>query len=114
MAITKVNIDEFFSLSPDVPVLDGRSPSEYLHAHIPGAFSFPIFNDDERKKIGTAYKQESREKAIKIGLDAFGKKMSSMIEDAEELFIKNKIKGTLLAGRDAQCRDCMAARSVWL
>ncbi len=93
MAIAKINIDEFFLMSSRVPILDGRSPSEYLHAHIPGAFSFPIFNDEERSKIGTTYKEESREKAIKIGLDAFGKKMLSMIEDVEQVFIENKIQG---------------------
>ncbi|HQU56527.1 MAG TPA: rhodanese-like domain-containing protein, partial [Chitinophagaceae bacterium] len=54
------------------PVLDVRSPGEYNHAHIPGAYSFPIFSDEERKIIGTTYKQKSRELAVKIGLDFFG------------------------------------------
>jgi tRNA 2-selenouridine synthase len=49
-------------------VLDVRSPGEYNHAHIPGAFNLPLFSDEERKVVGTAYKQESREQAIKIGL----------------------------------------------
>lgn len=83
MAIQKVRVEEFLSMSASHPVLDVRSPGEYTHAHIPGAHSFPLFTDEERKVVGTAYKQQSREAAIKIGLDYFGAKMRSMVEDAE-------------------------------
>jgi len=67
------------------PVLDVRSPGEYTHAHIPTAHSLPLFTDEERKQVGTAYKQQSREAAIKIGLDYFGVNMRKMVEDAESL-----------------------------
>jgi tRNA 2-selenouridine synthase len=69
LAIEKVHIDKFLELSSDYPVLDVRSPAEYKYAHIPDAISFPLFTDEERKVIGTAYKQQSRQEAIKIGLD---------------------------------------------
>ncbi|QNA44644.1 tRNA 2-selenouridine(34) synthase MnmH [Lacibacter sediminis] len=85
MAIQKINIEEFLSLAATYPVLDVRSPGEYKHAHIPGAYSFPLFTDEERKVVGTAYKQQSREEAIKIGLTFFGVKMRSMVEEAEKL-----------------------------
>jgi tRNA 2-selenouridine synthase len=55
-----------------------------LHAHIPGAFSLPLFSDEERAAIGTTYKQKSREAAIKLGLPFFGTKMFAMIETVEE------------------------------
>lgn len=83
MPIQKITIEEFISLAKQYPVLDVRSPGEYTHAHIPQAFSLPLFSDEERKQVGTAYKQESRESAIKIGLDYFGIKMKSMVEQAE-------------------------------
>jgi tRNA 2-selenouridine synthase len=67
------------------PVLDVRSPGEYNHAHIPGAYNLPLFTDEERKTVGTAYKQQSRETAIKIGLDFFGIKMRKMVEEVESL-----------------------------
>ena len=66
-------------------MLDARSPSEYNHAHIPGAISFPLFTDQERKIVGTTYKQKSREEAIKIGLDFFAPKMRKMVEEMESL-----------------------------
>jgi tRNA 2-selenouridine synthase len=85
MAVTKVHIEEFLALAKQHPVLDVRSPGEYTHAHIPNAISFPLFSDEERKIVGTTYKQKSREEAIKIGLDFFGVKMRKMVEEAEEI-----------------------------
>lgn len=85
MAAEKINIDEFLSLAKLHPVFDVRSPGEFNHAHIPGANSFPLFNDEERKVVGTTYKQQSREQAIKVGLDYFGVKMRKMVEEAERI-----------------------------
>ena len=85
MAIEKINIEYFLELSKQYTVIDVRSPAEYNHAHIPGAHSLPLFSDEERAVVGTAYKQESREKAIKHGLDFFGPKMKAIVEEAESI-----------------------------
>jgi tRNA 2-selenouridine synthase len=92
MAISKLSIEEFLQLSAVHPVLDVRSPGEFVHAHIPGAYSLPLFSDDERKIVGTAYKQESKENAIKLGLDFFGVKMVKMVEEVEEIVKSEKLK----------------------
>jgi tRNA 2-selenouridine synthase len=83
MPAERINIDQFLALSKQYPVFDVRSPAEYDHAHIPGSISLPLFTNEERAIVGTAYKQESREKAIKIGLDFFGPKMRGMVELVE-------------------------------
>lgn len=85
MSIHKISVDELLVLKETLPVFDVRSPGEYQQAHIPGAYSFPLFTDEERRVIGIAYKQESREKAVKLGLDFFKEKMLPMIEHAQEL-----------------------------
>jgi tRNA 2-selenouridine synthase len=85
MAAEKIHIEQFLELAKQHPVIDVRSPGEYKHAHIPGANSLPLFTDEERKIVGTAYKQQSREQAIKIGLDFFGPKMKLMVEKAETI-----------------------------
>jgi tRNA 2-selenouridine synthase len=85
MPIQKITIAQFLELANQHPIFDVRSPGEYTHAHIPNAISFPLFTDDERKQVGTAYKQQSREQAIKIGLDFFGGKMRKFVEDAEKI-----------------------------
>ena len=73
------------------PVIDVRSPGEYIHAHIPGAHSMPLFTDEERKIVGTTYKQQSRELAIKTGLDFFGPKMRKMVEEIESILKSREV-----------------------
>jgi len=93
MAIQKISIQDFMELAKTSPVLDVRSPGEYHHAHIPGAYSLPLFTDEERKVVGTAYKQQSRQTAIKIGLDYFGVKMKTMVEEAEDIVARFPLSG---------------------
>ena len=90
MGVEKIHIEQFLELAKQYPVIDVRSPGEYKHAHIPGALSLPLFTDEERKVVGTAYKQQSREAAIKIGLDFFGPKMKKMVEEVESLVISRE------------------------
>lgn len=93
MAIQKLTTADFLQLAEHYPIFDVRSPGEYTHAHIPGAYSLPLFTDDERKVVGTAYKQQSKQTAIKIGLDYYGVKMRSMVEEVEQLVKKrNKLR----------------------
>lgn len=85
MSIQRVPISEFLALAQENPVFDVRSPSEYLHAHIPGAHSLPIFNDAQRAEIGTSYKQDSTNKAIKIGFSHFGPQLNEYIDKVEKV-----------------------------
>ncbi|MBI1780145.1 MAG: tRNA 2-selenouridine(34) synthase MnmH [Sphingobacteriales bacterium] len=92
MAVRRIDIDTFLSLFQTMPVFDVRSPGEYNHAHIPGAYSLPLFTDEERKVVGTTYKQQSREWAIKVGLDYFGTKMRKMVEEVEAIVAGFKLQ----------------------
>ena len=87
MAVQKINIDDFImeagSSIGSSFIIDVRSPAEYEHAHIPAALNLPLFDNEERAMIGTTYKKQSREAAIKAGLPLFGNKMLSMIETVE-------------------------------
>ena len=67
------------------PILDVRAPAEYAQGHIPGALSLPLFTDEERARIGTTYKQVNPDKAVLLGLDFFGPKMRTMVEEARKL-----------------------------
>lgn len=96
MAISKLQIDEFIQLSKQFPVFDVRSEGEFLHAHIPEAYSLPLFNNEERKIVGTAYKQESKQKAIKIGLKYFGSKMVKMVEAVEKITAEKNTRTVLV------------------
>ena len=92
MAIKKITIEQFLDLSHRHPIFDVRSPGEYIHAHIPGAYNLSLFTDEERKIVGTVYKQQGRQKAIKLGLDIFGLKMRPMLEEAETILNGDEAK----------------------
>jgi tRNA 2-selenouridine synthase len=79
----RYSLTDFLALP--YPILDVRAPIEFAQGHIPGAISLPLFTDEERARIGTAYKQVSQERAIHIGLDFFGPKMSAMVKQAKQL-----------------------------
>ncbi|BFG71118.1 tRNA 2-selenouridine(34) synthase MnmH [Sediminibacterium sp. KACHI17] len=85
MPITRLLIEDFITLAKQHPVFDVRSEGEFQHACFPGAHSLPLFNNEERKVVGTAYKQESKQKAIKLGLEYFGPKMVKMVEEVESV-----------------------------
>jgi len=99
MAVQKIDIDDFIiessasigsSLLSSI-IIDVRSPAEFEHAHIPHALNLPLFDNEERALIGTTYKKQSREAAIKAGLPLFGTKMLPMIETVEA-WIKDRQK----------------------
>ena len=58
----RLAIDAF--LQGSGPVVDVRTPAEFAQGHIPGARNLPLFSDDERAEVGTAYKQQGRQEAV--------------------------------------------------
>ena len=68
-----------------LPIIDVRSPSEFEKGHVLGAQSLPLFSDEERHEVGLLYKTKGQEEAIKLGLDFVGPKMSSFIDQANEI-----------------------------
>ncbi|MEK0422596.1 MAG: tRNA 2-selenouridine(34) synthase MnmH [Bacteroidota bacterium] len=83
MAVSKNNFVDFINNTAHFILLDVRSPAEFEHAHIPGAYSLPLFDNEQRAIVGTTYKKQSREDAIKIALPFFGEKMKTMVETVE-------------------------------
>ncbi|OGX83677.1 tRNA 2-selenouridine(34) synthase MnmH [Hymenobacter lapidarius] len=67
------------------PLLDVRAPIEFAQGHVPGALNMPLFTDEERALIGTTYKQVSQDRAVHLGLEFFGPKMSAMVKQAQRL-----------------------------
>jgi tRNA 2-selenouridine synthase len=80
-----VDLSEFFSLRKELPVVDVRSEGEYAMGHIPGAVNIPILNNEERKEVGTDYKQKGQQTAIKTGFRLFSPRLPSVLEEAERV-----------------------------
>ncbi|MBA2405769.1 MAG: tRNA 2-selenouridine(34) synthase MnmH, partial [Bdellovibrionales bacterium] len=51
----------------DTPLIDVRAPVEFHEGSIPHSINLPIMNDDERKQVGTCYKEQGQTAAIKLG-----------------------------------------------
>ena len=75
-----ISIDFCLNCLSNLPIIDVRSPGEYSKGHIPKAISVPLFSDEERAIIGTAYKQGSKEKAIELGYKFVNPKLDSFIK----------------------------------
>ncbi len=48
-------------------LIDARSPAEFALDHIPGAINCPVLDDEERRIVGTIYKQQGAFEAKRVG-----------------------------------------------
>ncbi|QOJ08717.1 MULTISPECIES: tRNA 2-selenouridine(34) synthase MnmH [Nitrosomonas] len=65
-----IGIDDLTALFiADTPLIDVRAPVEFTQGSLPGAVNLPILNDEERALVGTTYKQQGSEAAIKLGYE---------------------------------------------
>ncbi len=69
-----ISVDNAFELK-NVQFIDLRSPIEFEEAHIPGAINIPLLEDDERKIVGTIYKQHSPDLALEEGFGFIAPKL---------------------------------------
>ncbi|RCW57433.1 tRNA 2-selenouridine(34) synthase MnmH [Halanaerobium sp. ST460_2HS_T2] len=65
--------------------IDARTKSEYEEATIPGAFNIELLNQEERKIIGTIYKQQSPKKAKLKGVELVSPKIPDLIAAVNQL-----------------------------
>jgi tRNA 2-selenouridine synthase len=61
-------------------IIDARSEDEYLEDHLPGAVNWPTLNNEERKAVGTTYKQVNAFEAKKRGAAIAARNISAHIE----------------------------------
>ena len=68
-----------------MPIIDVRSPGEFAKGHATGAISIPLFSDQERADVGTTYKKKGSSKAIRLGLEYVGPKMSKIVHAVDKV-----------------------------
>ena len=74
-----INIDFYFQNLEHIPVIDVRSPGEFSKGHIPNANNVDLLTNEERAVVGTAYKKESKERAIELGYEFVRPKLNDFI-----------------------------------
>jgi tRNA 2-selenouridine synthase len=80
-----ISVPEFLKLRKTLPVVDARSEGEFTEGHMPGAINIPILNNEERKAVGTDYKQKGQLEAIKTGFRLVGPRIIDIVNAAEEI-----------------------------
>ncbi|MCF8226480.1 MAG: tRNA 2-selenouridine(34) synthase MnmH [Bacteroidales bacterium] len=80
--LKRISIEEYLSMEPMLPLIDVRTPAEYTSGHVPGAVNVPLFSNEERVEVGTAYTRESTEKAYAIGHEFVKPKLNWYVEEA--------------------------------
>lgn len=81
MSLTLVTADDVLAqLDGFDTIIDARSEGEFALDHLPGAVNWPTLNDDERKQIGTIYKQVNQFEAKKRGAAMAARNIAAHIE----------------------------------
>jgi tRNA 2-selenouridine synthase len=84
--------------------VDVRSPHEFETDHVTGSLNIPLFDNDERKEIGSIYRMAGRDDAIVRGTEIVGEKLKEIIQE----FHRHKDKNIIL-----MCaRGGMRSRSI--
>ena len=66
-------------------IVDVRSPGEFARGHVPGALNIPLFTDDERAKVGTAFAKQGRGVAMVLGMKAVRPKLVRLVNEVVRL-----------------------------
>ncbi len=61
-------------------LIDVRSPAEFAEDHLPGAVNWPVLDDEQRRTVGTMYKQVSPLQARKVGAAMVARNIADHVE----------------------------------
>jgi len=75
-----ISLNDFLRLRHNLPVVDVRSEGEFSDGHIPNGINIPLLTNEERKQVGTMYKQRGQLEAIKTGFRLVGPRLNSIID----------------------------------
>ncbi|MEY4747912.1 MAG: hypothetical protein RIQ60_126 [Pseudomonadota bacterium] len=60
-------------------IIDARSPGEFLEDHLPRAVNWPVLSNEERRIVGTEYKQVDPFEARKIGAAMVARNIAELL-----------------------------------
>lgn len=81
----EISVQEYYQQGRPLPLVDVRSPGEFAQGHIPGAVNIPLFDNEERARVGTIYKQQSQEAAVALGYELVAPKLQWYVEEAAKV-----------------------------
>ncbi|XJZ25812.1 tRNA 2-selenouridine(34) synthase MnmH [Bacillota bacterium Lsc_1132] len=78
-----ITVEELYQLDHPA-IIDIRSPVEFKDGAIPGAINIPLFTDDERKEIGTIYKQVGQDAAKWKAMQFVSPKIPDLLQSIKD------------------------------
>jgi len=89
--LKELSIDELLAMkkTQNIAIVDVRSPKEYKEDHIEGSINIPLLEDDERALVGTLYKTQGKERAVKEGIDITAPKLKFFHEKFTDISSKH-------------------------
>ena len=83
----------------DIPMIDLRAPIEFTQGAFASSTSLPLMSDLEREAVGTCYKQEGQDAAIKLGHELVSGELKATRIAAWKAFIDANPHGALYCFR---------------
>jgi len=86
-----INLEQALSLRDRGALLvDARSPAEFAEASIPGAINVPLLDDDQRRLVGTIYKQQGKASARLLGVDLVSPQIPALVNRVRQALVGKK------------------------
>lgn len=76
-----VDAYSYLALTHAGGIADVRAPAEYARGHIPGAVNVPLFTDEQRAEVGTAYTKKGQKAAVELGFSLVDGRMDALRRD---------------------------------
>ena len=93
-------IDDLESLLlNDIPLIDTRSPVEFAKGSLPTAINLPLMTDEEREAVGTCYKEQGQDAAVRLGHELVAGDRKEQRVGAWKIFVAQHPEGALFCFR---------------
>ena len=93
-------IDDLESLLlNDIPLIDTRSPVEFAKGSLPTAINLPLMTDEEREAVGTCYKEQGQDAAVRLGHELVAGDRKAQRVGAWQTFVAQPPEGALFCFR---------------
>ncbi len=79
MSLAQISVEQALATRFDA-VIDARSPAEFAEDHLTGAVNWPTLDDEQRRVVGTLYKQVDALAARKLGAAMAGRNLAAHVE----------------------------------
>ena len=93
-------IDDLESLLlNDIPLIDTRSPVEFAKGSLPTAINLPLMTNEEREAVGTCYKEQGQDAAVRLGHELVAGNLKEQRVGAWKTFVAQHPEGALFCFR---------------